>query len=88
MDPCAASVVDLAEFFLFLRDVKLLSVPAIRGYRSALGPVLRLRGLDLTADPHLSMLFPSFVVSAPPRSPRCVRLGSLFGPSFLVEGTL
>ena len=34
LDPCSASIVELADFFVFLRDTKLLSVSAIRGYRS------------------------------------------------------
>ena len=62
--------VKLADFFLFLRDTKHLSVSAIRGYHSALAPVLRQSGIDLTTDKDLAALFRSFAVSVPPRSPR------------------
>ena len=60
----------LAEFFLFLRDSKRLSVSALRGYRCALAPVLRQSGIDISSDKDLSSLFRSFAVSCPPRSPR------------------
>ena len=70
LDPCSAPVVQLAEFFIFLRDTKRLSLSAIRGYRCALAPVLRQSGIDISTDKDLSSLFRSFAVSCPPRSPR------------------
>ncbi|MPC82569.1 hypothetical protein E2C01_077244 [Portunus trituberculatus] len=70
LDPCSASVVQLADFFLFLFESKRLSVSAIRGYHCALAPVLRQSGIDLSTDQDLSSLFRSFVVSCPPRLPR------------------
>ena len=45
LDPVEVSPQELAYFF-FLRD-KYLSVSAIRGYRSALGQVIGIKGLDL-----------------------------------------
>ena len=70
LDPCSAPVVKLADFFLFLRNTKRLSISAIRGYRSALAPVLRQSGVDLTTDKDLAALLRSFAVSCPPRSSR------------------
>ena len=61
---------DLSDFFLYLWDTKHLSLPSIRGYRSALGPVLRQAGLDISHNEDLSALFRAFANSAPPRSPR------------------
>lgn len=47
-----------------------MSLPSIRGYRSALGPILRQSGLNVSHDLDLSALFRGFAKSAPPRSPR------------------
>ena len=75
LDPCSASVVKLADFFPFLRDTKHLSGSAIRGYRSALAPVLRQSGIDLTTDKDLSALFRSFAVLCSPSFTSVTSLG-------------
>ena len=62
LDPVEVSPQELAYFF-FLRD-KYLSVSAIRGYHSALGQAIGIKGLDLLTSKELAMLFWSF---SPPR---------------------
>ena len=69
-DPCSTSVTDLADFFLFLWTNKRLSLPSIRGYRSALAPVLRQAGLDISTDKDLSDLFRGLANSTPSRPQR------------------
>ena len=53
LDPYCASIVKLANFFLFLQKTKLLSVSAIKAYL-ALTPVLHQSGIDLTTDKDLN----------------------------------
>ena len=61
---------DLADFFLFLWPNKRLSLPSLRGYRSALAPVLRQAGLDISTDKDLSDLFRGLANSTPSRPQR------------------
>ncbi|MPC29698.1 hypothetical protein E2C01_022944 [Portunus trituberculatus] len=60
----------LSKLFYFLWDTKHLSLPSIRGYRSALGPVFQQASLDISRDRDLSALFQGFAKLAPPCSPR------------------
>ena len=54
------------DFLVYLRNVKSLSVSAIKGYRSALNSVFALKGLDLAESRELSMLVRSFARQARP----------------------
>ncbi|MPC54634.1 hypothetical protein E2C01_048558 [Portunus trituberculatus] len=67
--PLSASVMDLADF-IFLWDTKHLSLPSIKGYRSALDPIFQQAGLDISQDRDLSALFQGFAKLASPHSPR------------------
>ena len=60
----------IAEFLTHLRRDKLLSVSAVKGYRSALNSVFLVRGMDLAASHALSLLLRSFEASCPPRAVR------------------
>ena len=53
------------DFFLFLRDQRKLTLPTLKGYRSALAAVLRLREVDLSTSQELSTLFKAFAREAP-----------------------
>ena len=59
-DPCKATLPVVADFMIFLRDVKKFSVPTIKGYRSALSRVLRPQGIDLSASTALTALTKTF----------------------------
>ena len=67
VDPCKASILQVAEFFLFLRQNLLLSVPAVKGYRTALSHVFSLIVMDLAASSVVSRMFWSFERSCPPQ---------------------
>ena len=54
------SVYKIAEFLLYLHDVKRLSIPCIRGYRSMLTTVFRWKIPDLLDSPLLRDLIRSF----------------------------
>lgn len=70
LEPCSASLVQLADFLIFLFETKCLLVSVIRGYSCSLAPVLHQSGIDISTDPDLSSLFHSFVVPCPPCLPR------------------
>ena len=57
----------LADFFIYLRDVKHFSVPTIKGYRSALALVLKPSGVDVSASSEISALMRSFSLEMGPR---------------------
>lgn len=57
---------DLANFFIFLFDVKKLAPITIKGYRSAIARVYRLCGLENPGqDPYLSNLINNFCLERP-----------------------
>ena len=56
----------IADFLIYLRREKGLSVSAVKGYRSALNSVFALRGMDLADSPEISMLMRAFAKSARP----------------------
>ena len=66
VDPCKASVLQIAEFFLYLSQELNLSVPAVKGYLAALNPVFSLTGMDLAAITVVSRMFRSFERLCPP----------------------
>lgn len=55
------------DFFVFLCQEKLLSVSAIKGYRSAFDQVLKFKEVNLTSMWEISMLLRSFKQYCPPR---------------------
>lgn len=60
-DPCQASVVMVADFLLFLHEVKKLAVSTIEGYRTALNSVFKaVQGVDLGKEALLSDLISNF----------------------------
>ncbi|XP_068238218.1 uncharacterized protein [Palaemon carinicauda] len=59
----STSVAQIADFLLHLRNVRSLSAPTIKGYRSMLASVFRLRGLDLSNNKDLQDLLKSFETS-------------------------
>ena len=67
INPVKASLPNIADFLLYLRTEKELSLSAVKGYRSALNHIFSLKGLNLAASPALSMLFKSFSKSCPPK---------------------
>ena len=50
----------IADFLIYLRRDKGLSVPAVKGYRAALNTVFSLRDKDLASSREISMLIRSF----------------------------
>ena len=60
VDPFKASILQVAEFFLFLRQELCLSVPAGKGYQAALNHMFSLIGMELTASSVVSRMFRSF----------------------------
>ena len=70
VDPCEASVPQIADFFLYLRQELSLSVPAVKGYRAALNLVFSLTGMDLAASTVVFKMFHSFKRSCPLREIR------------------
>ena len=67
MRPRRASIADVADFFIHLREDKSLSVSAIKGFRSALSQIFRLRGLDLSTSPEITALLKNFALEIPSR---------------------
>ena len=61
----AASSTRVARFLLYLRDVRKLSVPAIKGYRSALSSVYKFSGVNITDDIVISDLVSAFEKEIP-----------------------
>ena len=60
VDPCKASVPQIAEFFLYLHQEFGLSVLAVTGYRAAMNLVCSFTGMDLAAGTMVSRMFCSF----------------------------
>ena len=50
VEPCKASISQVAEFFLYLHQELGLSVPVVEGYRAALNHVFSLARMDLAAS--------------------------------------
>ena len=67
MRPRRASVADVADFFVHLREDQSLSVSAIKGFRSALSQIFHLRGLDLSTSPEITALLKNFAQEIPAR---------------------
>ena len=90
IDPCMASVPQIAEIFCFFFPFQELglSVPAVKGYRAALNHVFSLTGIDLAASTVVSWVFCSFERSCPPQKIRpldwnmSLVLQCLFKPPF------
>ena len=70
ISPVAATIQQIADFLVYLRREKLLSLSAVKGYRSALNSVFALRGMDLSASRELSMLMRGFKKSLSPQEVR------------------
>ena len=64
--PVNATVPVVVDFLIYLRQDKGLSVPAVKGYSSALNSVLALKGRDLSASREITMLLRSFARSVNP----------------------
>ncbi|XP_068212671.1 uncharacterized protein [Palaemon carinicauda] len=71
--PLEASIPDIADFLVHLRDEVGMSIPAVKGVRATLGQVFLLKGIDLGASRHISMLIKSFEQSYPPFSSRVLQ---------------
>ncbi len=65
IDPITASVPIVADFLLYLFHEKSLKVSTIKGYRSAIADVLKLKGTDLTNSQELGMLVQSLEIQRP-----------------------
>ena len=65
VDPCKASISQVAKFFLYLRQELGFSVPAVRGCWAALNHEFSLTGMDLAASFFVSWMFHSFKRSCP-----------------------
>lgn len=66
VDPLRPSMRRLADFFIFLFDVKKLAVSTIKGYRSMISHTLSFRGsVSIGSDPNLSELFRAFELKRP-----------------------
>ena len=70
VDPCKATIPQIAEFFLFLHQEFGLSMPAVEGYSTALNHVFLLTEMDLAASSVVSRMFHHFKRSCPPRKTR------------------
>ena len=55
----------VADFLIQLREVRSLSTSAIKGYRAAIAPYLRLRGLDISGSPELGALIKNLDLEKP-----------------------
>ena len=64
--PVSATVPVVVDFLIHLRHDKGLSVPAVKGYNSALNSVLALKGRDLASSREITMLLRSFSRSVNP----------------------
>ena len=65
IDRHKVSIPIVADFLLHLVTEKNLSVSAVKGYRSALAPVLRLHGVDISTSPEISSLLKSLELDVP-----------------------
>ena len=65
VDPCKATIPQVAKFFLYLLQELGLSAPVVKGYRAALNHVFSLTGMDLAASSFVSQIFRSFERSCP-----------------------
>ncbi|XP_064103807.1 uncharacterized protein LOC135213673 [Macrobrachium nipponense] len=54
------SVTEIADFLLYLKEVKNLSVSTIKGYRAMLSSVFKHRGLDISSNQDIGDLIKSF----------------------------
>ena len=70
VDPCKATIPEIAEFFLFLRQKLELSVPVVKRYKAALNHVFSLIRLDLAASSVVSRMFRHFERSCSPQEIR------------------
>ena len=60
MSQCKTTVLQIAEFFLYMLRMLKLSISAGKGYRSAFNHVFSLGGTDLAASWIISRMFSSF----------------------------
>jgi hypothetical protein len=66
LNPLSLCTADLADFFIYLFNVRKLAPITIKGYRSAIARVYRLCGLrNPSQDPHLSNLVNNFSLERP-----------------------
>ena len=70
IDPCKESVLEVAEFFLFLCQNLSLSVLVVKGYQATLNHVFSLSGMDLATSSVVSHMFRSFERSCAPQEIR------------------
>jgi len=59
------SIPTVADFLLHLVTDLQLSPSAVKGYRAALAPVLKLHGIDISNSPEISALVRNFDINAP-----------------------
>ena len=67
INPIKASLPNIADFLLYLRDKKHLSVPAVKGYRSALAQVFTYKSIDISNSKEISSLIKNFEQELPPK---------------------
>ena len=67
IDPSKVSIPQVAEIFLYLHQELGLSVPAVKGYQTALNHGFFLTEMDLAASHVVSQMFHSFEWSCPPQ---------------------
>jgi len=88
IDPATVSVPVLADFFVYLFEEKKLSIITIKGYRSCISQVMNAKGVNISNNLDLALLFKSFTVERPrvhreiPRWDLHVVLRYLMGPPF------
>ena len=71
LDPCEATVQQIADFLVFLHEVKKFAPSTIANYRSSIASTLGTRdGVPLSFHPCLSQLLKAFATSRPPSRPR------------------
>ena len=56
MDPLQVSLIEVADFLVYLHEEKKLAKSTIEGYRTAIGHVLRAVGVDMVEGQALSTL--------------------------------
>ena len=61
-----ATLPQVADFLIFLREVKKLTLPTIKGYRAAIALVLRANNTDVSGAPELNALLRSMTLELPP----------------------
>ena len=82
------SIPIVADFLLHLVAEKNLSPSAVKGYRSALAPVLRLHQLDISNSLEISSLIKSFELDVPSTRRLIPRWDVTLVLRFLQEGSL